>query len=190
MKSIEIISLKRVAITKNDLLLLDKWDYYVTNYCSNIEPEQDGDNEYLFLEEITAHHLGLITYAEFLDMSDYNSRITLQGVKKYHWKELKNTESDNGTWDITFDIDQESSDIKDLQQRIEVIKEKKNLIAKSQRYEDAAMLRDTEKQLMLQLEKCKSKIHINLYDGDDYVGLFKVNDEQFEELIDLIKRIS
>ena len=42
-------------------------------------------------------------------------------------------------------------DIVSLEAQIEAIKEEKNKVVKSQRYEEAAKLRDTEKRLLLSL---------------------------------------
>jgi len=188
MKSIEIISLKRVAITKRDLLLLNKWDEYVEHFCAGYTPEQE-DEDYFFLDEITAHTLGLISDKERYDMLDFNSRVTLRGVKKYHWKELANTESTDGTWDITFNLnDLEDSKHEELKKKLEDIREQKNSIVRSQRYEEAAKLRDTEKQLLTQMGE--PKVSFSIYDEDKVVATFKVSEAQFEELIDLIKRIA
>jgi hypothetical protein len=188
MKSIEIINLKRVAITKKDLLLMDKFDDYVSRFCEGVEPEQTEDG-YFFLDELTAHVLGLITHAEMLEMIDYNSRVTLQGVKKYHWKELANTESSDGTWDITFNLKKNGYEehIR-LEQELAKLREEKNSIVRSQKYEDAARLRDKEKQLMAQIGD--PVISFSVYDGDNLVTTFKVTEPQFEQLVDLIKRIA
>jgi ATP-dependent Clp protease ATP-binding subunit ClpC len=45
--------------------------------------------------------------------------------------------------------------ITQLEQQIEQVKEEKNQVVKSQRYEDAAKLRDQEKRLQEQLEQAK-----------------------------------
>ncbi len=48
-------------------------------------------------------------------------------------------------------------DIVSLEAQIEEIKEEKNKVVKSQRYEEAAKLRDTEKRLLEELEKAKGR---------------------------------
>ncbi len=47
-------------------------------------------------------------------------------------------------------------DILDLEKKIEDIKKEKNKVVKSQRFEEAASLRDNEKRLQEELEKAKN----------------------------------
>ena len=188
MITIETINVQRVAVTKRDLLMMDKWSEYVAHFCAGVVPEQEED-EYLFLDEVTAHSLGLITYVQYAKMADYNSRITLQGVKKYHWKELVNTESQEGTWDITFGIrDVNANELDLLQNKLGEIREEKNKLTRSQDYENAARLRDVEKQILSQIGE--PRINFALYRNDKEVSSMQIFESEFEELIDLLKRIS
>ncbi len=47
--------------------------------------------------------------------------------------------------------------IVEIEKKLEEIKEEKNKVVRSQKYEEAAQLRDTEKQLLAQLEVAKKK---------------------------------
>lgn len=106
--SIENIVLKKFIIKKKDLLK-------VINNKQTLFSEKDfidyDDDDVILLDEFDAHYLKLITSEEYDMMSDYNSRTTLEGLKKYHWKDLVNTESDKGYWDITFRKSEENKEI-------------------------------------------------------------------------------
>ena len=138
MKTVENITLKRLAIQKRDLMTLNLWREYLN--ILGIEEQDYDESFYFFLDENVAKKLGLITEEEYDLMSEYNSRVTLAGLKKYHWKELANTESDTGTWDITF--------------------------------------------------RGPNDIEFSKFSDNDKVQSLILNEEEFVDLIDLIKRIS
>ena len=48
--------------------------------------------------------------------------------------------------------------IVDLEKKIEDVKNEKNKVVKSQKFEEAASLRDTEKRLQEELEKAKNRL--------------------------------
>lgn len=96
--SVENIILKKFIIKKCelDVILFEK------EFVHNIDLEGYDDDDNVILEENVAFDLGLINHEELNEIIDHNSRTTLKGLKKYHWKELINAESDKGYWDIIF----------------------------------------------------------------------------------------
>jgi len=82
------------------------------------------------------------------------------------------------------------SDIIELEKKIEEIKDEKNLVVKSQRYEEAARLRDKEKSLLEQLDIAKSR-----WEEETKSQRYIVNEESIAEVIAMMtgvptKRIS
>jgi ATP-dependent Clp protease ATP-binding subunit ClpC len=75
-------------------------------------------------------------------------------------------------------------DVLDLEGQIEKIKEEKTQVVKSQRYEEAARLRDTEKKLLEQLETAK-----NLWEEDIKTKRYPVTEEDIAEVIGMMTGI-
>jgi len=81
-------------------------------------------------------------------------------------------------------------EILDLESKIEEIKNEKNLVVKSQKYEEAAKLRDKEKTLLEQLEIAKQ-----LWEEETKTQRYNVTEEDVAEVVSMItgvptKRIS
>ena len=70
------------------------------------------------------------------------------------------------------------ADIVALENQIELVKKEKNQVVKSQKYEEAAQLRDREKKLIDQLEKAKQ-----IWDEESKKQKFTVTDEHVAEVI-------
>jgi ATP-dependent Clp protease ATP-binding subunit ClpC len=70
------------------------------------------------------------------------------------------------------------ADIVALENQIEVVKKEKNQVVKSQKYEEAAQLRDREKKLIDQLEKAKQ-----IWEEDSKKQKYTVNEESVAEVI-------
>jgi len=70
------------------------------------------------------------------------------------------------------------ADIVALENQIEVVKKEKNQVVKSQKYEEAAQLRDREKKLIDQLEKAKQ-----IWDEESKKQKFTVTEENVAEVI-------
>jgi len=75
-------------------------------------------------------------------------------------------------------------DIVDLEKKIEEIKEEKNRVVKSQRFEEAASLRDTEKKLGEALEKAKLS-----WEEESKTARFPINEENIAEVISMMTGI-
>jgi ATP-dependent Clp protease ATP-binding subunit ClpC len=75
-------------------------------------------------------------------------------------------------------------DVLELESQIEKIKEEKTQVVKSQRYEEAARLRDTEKKLLEQLEIAK-----NLWEEDIKTKRYPVTEEDIAEVIGMMTGI-
>lgn len=69
-------------------------------------------------------------------------------------------------------------DIVDLEEKIENIKKEKNRVVKSQKYEEAAQLRDKEKKLIEQLEGAKAK-----WEEETKTRRYKVDEENVAEVV-------
>jgi ATP-dependent Clp protease ATP-binding subunit ClpC len=74
--------------------------------------------------------------------------------------------------------------ILDLEQQIEEIKQEKNRVVKSQQYEEAARLRDKEKQLLSQLEEAKQQ-----WEQETKTQRYTVNEENIAEVIAMMTGI-
>ena len=70
------------------------------------------------------------------------------------------------------------ADIVALENQIEIVKKEKNQVVKSQKYEEAAQLRDREKKLIDQLEKAKM-----IWEEDSKKQKYTVNEESVAEVI-------
>jgi len=70
------------------------------------------------------------------------------------------------------------ADIVALENQIELVKKEKNQVVKSQKYEEAAQLRDREKKLIDQLEKAKQ-----IWEEDSKKQKYTVNEESVAEVI-------
>ena len=75
-------------------------------------------------------------------------------------------------------------EIVDLEKQIEAIKEEKNKVVKSQRFEEAASLRDTEKKLGEALEKAKQN-----WEEESKTARFPINEENIAEVISMMTGI-
>ena len=75
-------------------------------------------------------------------------------------------------------------DIVELEKQIEEIKEEKNRVVKSQRFEEAASLRDTEKKLGEALEKAKLG-----WEEESKTARFPINEENIAEVISMMTGI-
>jgi ATP-dependent Clp protease ATP-binding subunit ClpC len=69
-------------------------------------------------------------------------------------------------------------DIVELEEQIENIKKEKNRVVKSQKYEEAAQLRDKEKKLIEQLENAKAK-----WEDETKTKRYTVNEENVAEVV-------
>jgi ATP-dependent Clp protease ATP-binding subunit ClpC len=72
----------------------------------------------------------------------------------------------------------------DLEKKIDEIKHEKNKVVKSQRFEEAASLRDTEKHLQEQLEKAKSD-----WEEESRNKRFPINEEAIAEVVSMMTGI-
>jgi ATP-dependent Clp protease ATP-binding subunit ClpC len=75
-------------------------------------------------------------------------------------------------------------EIVDLEKQIEEVKEEKNKVVKSQRFEEAASLRDTEKKLGEALEKAKQN-----WEEESKTARFPINEENIAEVISMMTGI-
>ncbi len=75
-------------------------------------------------------------------------------------------------------------DVLDLEGQIEKVKEEKTQVVKSQRYEEAARLRDTEKKLLEQLDAAK-----NLWEEDLKTKRYPVTEDDIAEVIGMMTGI-
>ena len=75
-------------------------------------------------------------------------------------------------------------DVLDLEAQIEKVKEEKTQVVKSQRYEEAARLRDTEKKLLEQLDAAK-----NLWEEDIKTKRYPVKEDDIAEVIGMMTGI-
>tara|TARA_B110000483_G_scaffold91395_1_gene112856 strand:- start:11461 stop:13998 length:2538 start_codon:yes stop_codon:yes gene_type:complete len=75
-------------------------------------------------------------------------------------------------------------DVLNLEGQIEKVKEEKTQVVKSQRYEEAARLRDTEKRLLEQLEAAK-----NLWEEDIKTMRYPVTEDDIAEVIGMMTGI-
>ncbi len=76
------------------------------------------------------------------------------------------------------------SDIVDLEKKIEDVKNEKNKVVKSQRFEEAASLRDTEKRLGEELEKAKAQ-----WEEDSKHKRYPINEENIAEVVSMMTGI-
>jgi ATP-dependent Clp protease ATP-binding subunit ClpC len=74
--------------------------------------------------------------------------------------------------------------ILDIEKKIEEIKEEKNNVVRSQKYEEAAKLRDTERQLMEQLEAAKKK-----WEEESRLQRVTVTDDNVAEVVAMMTGI-
>ena len=74
--------------------------------------------------------------------------------------------------------------IVELEKQVEDIKSEKNLVVKSQKYEEAARLRDKEKHLLEELEKAK-----NLWEEDSKNARYPVSEEDIAEVVAMMTGI-
>jgi ATP-dependent Clp protease ATP-binding subunit ClpC len=75
-------------------------------------------------------------------------------------------------------------DIVELEKQIEEVKNEKNRVVKSQRFEEAASLRDTEKKLGEALEKAKTS-----WEEDSKNKRFPINEENIAEVVSMMTGI-
>ena len=75
-------------------------------------------------------------------------------------------------------------EITDIEQKLQDIKDKKQEVVKGQRYEEAAKLRDVEKQLQKQLEDARRK-----WDEDSKLNRQTVNEENVAEVVSMMTGI-
>ncbi len=75
-------------------------------------------------------------------------------------------------------------DIVELEKQIEEVKNEKNRVVKSQRFEEAASLRDTEKKLGEALEKAKSQ-----WENESKTKRFPINEENIAEVVSMMTGI-
>ncbi|MCX6298769.1 MAG: ATP-dependent Clp protease ATP-binding subunit [Bacteroidetes bacterium] len=75
-------------------------------------------------------------------------------------------------------------DIVDLEKKIEEVKNEKNKVVKSQRFEEAAALRDTEKRLGEELEKAKG-----LWEEDSKHKRYPITEEHIAEVVSMMTGI-
>ncbi len=76
------------------------------------------------------------------------------------------------------------SDIVELEKKIEDVKNEKNKVVKSQRFEEAASLRDTEKRLGEELEKAKSQ-----WEEDSKHKRYPISEEHIAEVVSMMTGI-
>ena len=74
--------------------------------------------------------------------------------------------------------------ITELEKQVEDIKTEKNQVVKSQKYEEAAQLRDTEKRLLEELEKAKS-----MWEEDSKNARYPVSEEDIAEVVAMMTGI-
>ncbi|MCW5906476.1 MAG: ATP-dependent Clp protease ATP-binding subunit [Chitinophagales bacterium] len=74
--------------------------------------------------------------------------------------------------------------IVELEKKVEEIKVEKNQVVKSQKYEEAARLRDTEKKLLEDLDKAKA-----MWDEESKSKRYPVNDEDIAEVVAMMTGI-
>ncbi len=74
--------------------------------------------------------------------------------------------------------------ILELEKQVEEIKNQKNQVVKSQKYEEAARLRDSEKRLLEDLDKAK-----NQWDEESKIKRFPVSDEDIAEVVAMMTGI-
>ncbi len=72
----------------------------------------------------------------------------------------------------------------DIEQRIELIKIEKNKVVRSQKYEEAAKLRDTEKNLLEELEKAKTE-----WEAETKTKRYTVTDDNVAEVVSMMTGI-
>ena len=75
-------------------------------------------------------------------------------------------------------------EILDLEKKIEDVKGEKNKVVKSQKFEEAASLRDTEKRLQEELESAKSK-----WEEESKNKRFPIDDEAIAEVVSMMTGI-
>ena len=75
-------------------------------------------------------------------------------------------------------------DIVELEKQIEEVKNEKNRVVKSQRFEEAANLRDTEKKLGEALEKAKAQ-----WEDESKTKRFPINEENIAEVVSMMTGI-
>ena len=75
-------------------------------------------------------------------------------------------------------------DIVELEKQIEEVKNEKNRVVKSQRFEEAANLRDTEKKLGEALEKAKTQ-----WEDESKTKRFPINEENIAEVVSMMTGI-
>jgi len=75
-------------------------------------------------------------------------------------------------------------EIIDLEKKIEEIREIKNTVVKSQRFEEAARLRDTERQLVMQLEEAKRK-----WEEETKNNPVKVTEDDVAEVVSMMSGV-
>lgn len=76
------------------------------------------------------------------------------------------------------------ADITKLEEQIEIVKKDKNRVVKSQKYEEAAQLRDKEKKLMEQLDMAKAR-----WEEDTKQKRYNVSEENVAEVIGMMTGI-
>ena len=76
------------------------------------------------------------------------------------------------------------SDIVELEKKIEDVKNEKNKVVKSQRFEEAASLRDTEKRLGEELEKAKAQ-----WEEDSKHKRYPISEEHIAEVVSMMTGI-
>ncbi|MEO7802001.1 MAG: ATP-dependent Clp protease ATP-binding subunit, partial [Ginsengibacter sp.] len=75
-------------------------------------------------------------------------------------------------------------DVLELEKKIEEIKQEKNKVVKSQRFEEAASLRDTEKRLQEELEKAKAE-----WEEESKHKRFPIDEEAIAEVVSMMTGI-
>ena len=75
-------------------------------------------------------------------------------------------------------------EIIDIEHKIEEIKKQKNEVVQSQQYEEAAQLRDTEKQLNFELEKAKKK-----WEEESKINRIAVSEDHVAEIVAMMTGI-
>jgi ATP-dependent Clp protease ATP-binding subunit ClpC len=72
----------------------------------------------------------------------------------------------------------------DLEGQIEAIKEQKNKVVKSQKYEEAARLRDSEKRLLDELDKAKAE-----WEAESKLKRYSVSDQNIAEVVAMMSGV-
>ena len=72
----------------------------------------------------------------------------------------------------------------DLEKKIEDVKNEKNKVVKSQKFEEAASLRDAEKRLQEELEKAKSE-----WEEESKHKRYPIDEENIAEVVSMMTRI-